>query len=271
MARALSSAAAPATAEARASLGARALRAVAIPTLSLLVFVALWQALAWLADSPRLMPSAVSVLGRLQSEIASGALFFHLSRTLERVALSFVIAMLVGIAIGFVLGRSRAADSFGGPWLVFFLNLPALVTIVLCYIWIGLVETAAVLAVALNKIPNVAVTVREGARALDPALAEMARVFRVSWSRQFRHIVLPQLLPYIAAAARSGLALIWKIVLVVELLGRPNGVGFQIGLFFEFFDVAGILAYALAFIAVVQAIEWGLLRPAERRINQWRR
>src|SRR3712207_7362256 len=56
----------------------------------------------------------------------------------------------------------------------------------LAYIWIGLVETAAILAVALNKIPNVVVTVREGARALDPGLLEMAEVFRVPRRRRDR-------------------------------------------------------------------------------------
>ena len=83
--------------------------------------------------------------------------------------------------------------------------------------------------------------------------------------------MLPQLQPYLAAAARSGLALIWKIVLVVELLGRSNGVGFQLGVYFQLFDVAGILAYALSFIAIVQLIEWGILQPLERRVGRWRR
>ena len=55
----------------------------------------------------------------------------------------------------------------------------------------------------------------------------------------------------IAAAARSGLSLVWKIVLVAELLGRPNGVGFEIGTAFQLFDITRILAYALAFAAVV--------------------
>jgi NitT/TauT family transport system permease protein len=82
---------------------------------------------------------------------------------------------------------------------------------------------------------------------------------------------LPELFPFIIAAARSGLALIWKIVLVVELLGRGNGVGFQIGTFFNLFDVASILAYTIAFVAVIQFIELAILRPLERRANQWRR
>jgi NitT/TauT family transport system permease protein len=72
------------------------------------------------------------------------------------------------------------------------------------------------------------------------------------------------------AAARSGLALIWKIVLVVELLGRSNGVGFQLGTFFQFFDITGILAYTFAFAAVVLVVEAILMRPLERRLTRWR-
>ena len=70
--------------------------------------------------------------------------------------------------------------------------------------------------------------------------------------------------PYLMGAARSGLALIWKIVLVVELLGRSNGVGFQLNLFFQLFDVASILAYTIAFVVVVQVIELGILLKIRR-------
>jgi NitT/TauT family transport system permease protein len=246
-------------------------RAALAPLLSLLALILLWQLAASLAAAPRLMPGPLLVLDRLAEEVASGELPFHLAATLGRVALSFALAMTIGTAIGVLMGRSRLADSLGQPWLVFFLNLPALVTIILAYIWIGLVEAAAILAVALNKIPNVAVTLREGARALDPGLLEMAEVFGVPRVRRLRHVVLPQLYPYLLAAARSGLALIWKIVLVVELLGRSNGVGFQLGTYFQLFDVAAILAYAVSFIVVVQLIEWGLVQPLERRVARWRR
>jgi len=235
------------------------------------MLLALWQIAAAQATNPRLMPAPLEVFAVMVEEIRGGELPYHLALTLWRVAASFLLAMSIGIAIGFVMGRSQLIDRLGSPWLLFFLNLPALVTIILAYIWIGLVESAAIVAVALNKIPNVAVTIREGARALDTGLAEMAQVFRVPRLRILREVVLPQLYPYLAAAARSGLALIWKIVLVVELLGRSNGVGFQLGVYFQLFDVAGILAYALAFIAIVQLIEWCLLQPLEQRLSQWRR
>jgi NitT/TauT family transport system permease protein len=141
---------------------------------------------------------------------------------------------------------------------------------VLCYLWIGLDEVAAVSAVAINKIPMVTAMVREGARALDPALDDMARVFRMGRTARLRHVVVPQLAPHIAAAARSGIALIWKIVLVVEFLGRSSGIGFKIHLHFQMFDVTMVLVYALAFVAVMLAIETLLLQPVEARARAWR-
>ena len=59
-------------------------------------------------------------------------------------------------------------------------------------------------------------------------------------------------------------------MLVVELLGRPNGVGFEIGVAFQLFDVTRILAYALVFVAVMLAIETFLVQPIERRASRWR-
>jgi NitT/TauT family transport system permease protein len=155
-------------------------------------------------------------------------------------------------------------------WLVLLLNLPALVIIVLAYVWFGLTEAAAIGAVAVNKIPNTAVTLREGARALDRNYADMAASFHVGRWRTLRHVIMPQLYPYVFAAARSGLALVWKIVLIVELLGRSNGVGFEIQLYFQQFDVTRILAYSIAFMVVIQLIEWVVFQPLERRAGRWR-
>ena len=203
-------------------------------------------------------------------EARSGALALNLLATLARVAAAFAVAIPAGAAIGYAMGRSRAFDRVADPWLILLLNLPALVIIVLAYIWFGLTEAAAVGAVAINKLPNTIATVREGARALDPALDEMGQAFAFEpWTRM-RHIVVPQLAPYLAAAARTGLSLVWKIVLVVELIGRPNGVGFEIGTAFQLFDVARILAYGLCFVPVMLVIETWVVQPFERHASSWR-
>ncbi len=237
--------------------------------LSLLTLVAAWQALAWGVASP-LLPAPGQVAARAAELATSGELAHHLGITLARVAASFVLALGVGAALGMALGASRRLDRFFDAWLVLGLNIPALVTVILCYVWLGLNELAAVTAVALNKIPLVVATVREGARAVDRELLAVADAFRLPPGRRLRRVYLPQLYPYLFAAARTGLSLIWKIVLVVELLGRSSGVGFQLNLLFQFFDIAGILAWTLAFAAVVLAVEALALRPLERRLLGWR-
>jgi len=217
-----------------------------------------------------LLPTPAAVLDTFWQALQSGELPEHLLVTLRRVLIAFALAMALGTLLGVWMGRSRLANALLDPLLVLFLNLPALVTIILLYVWFGLVEAAAVLAVVVNKVPNVAVTVREGARSLDPQLEQMARVYGFGRWQRIAHVWLPQLFPYLMAATRGGLALIWKIVLVVELLGRSDGIGFQLHMAFQVFDVASILAYSLAFIAVVQLIELALLQPLERRASAWR-
>jgi len=238
--------------------------------LSLAALIALWAVAAALVQS-RLLPGPLAVGAVTLAEIRSGELPFQLGCTLARVIGSFAIAMLLGTIAGYAMGRSKAIDRYADPWLIVLINMPALVTIIFAYIWIGLDETAAILAVAINKLPNVTVVMREGSRALDPELEEMAKAFQFTWLSRIRHVVIPQLAPYLAASSRSGLSIVWKIVLVVELLGRPNGVGFVLGSAFSLFDMARILSYAICFIVVMLVIESFLVQPLERRANRWRR
>jgi NitT/TauT family transport system permease protein len=240
------------------------------PALSLLAFLGLWQALAvYLHDAT--LPEPWAVAQALWREMRSGALFHHLGVTLLRLLAGFSLAMLLGCAIGIVLGRHEKLNAFFDNWLVILLNIPALVTIILCYVWFGLSEAAAILAVVINKVPNVAVTLREGARALDRDLLEMARCYRFGRRKTLQHVIWPQLHPFVMSATRSGLALVWKIILVVELLGRSNGMGYQLHLFFQLFDVASILAYSIAFVMVIQLLEWAVLKPLDNKALRWRR
>jgi NitT/TauT family transport system permease protein len=231
--------------------------------LSVGLVLVLWQGMATLGLS--FGPLAVGE--RLLRYAGDGSLFLHAGITLLRVAAAFLVAMAAGTALGILLGARPLFDRLAGPWLIVALNMPALVVIILCYVGLGLTETAALVAVALNKIPTIAVIVREGARAVDRELLEVASVFELSVWRRFRLVYLPQLTPALLAAARAGLAMTWKIVLVVELLGRPNGIGFKLGTLFQFFDVAGLLAYSLFFIGIVLVIEFALLVPFERRLR----
>jgi NitT/TauT family transport system permease protein len=236
---------------------------------SVAVLLVAWEVGAALAGS-RTLPSPAAVSAFVMREAQSGDLVRNIGATLARVAASFAFAMVFGTIVGIVLGRSRGADRLFDSWLGLLLNTPALVVTVLCYVWLGLTETAAVAAVALNKLPNIAVIVREGARSIDPQLEEMRRAFRFDRPTWLRHVLLPQLQPYVVGAARSGLALAWKIVLVAELLGRPNGVGYAISYYFQLFDIAALIGYSLVFTAVMLALDLFVLRPIEMHAARWR-
>src|SRR6516165_6253146 len=167
---------------------------LALRLLSIALLMAAWVAASHFAGT-RLLPEPQTVWFAIVREVRSGALAFNLGVTLARVAVAFAIAMTLGTIIGLAMGRIRAFDQLADPWLLVLLNLPALVIIVLAYVWAGLTETAAIVAVALNKLPIATVSVREGARSLDGSLDDMAQVFRMgAWTRM-RHVVLPQLAP----------------------------------------------------------------------------
>ena len=236
---------------------------------SVALFFSIWQ-ISSLFINIELLPAPSEVLSKIIEEAKTNELFFHTFITLKRVFISFFIAMFIGTFFGIYMGRNKKLNVFLDDWLVLGLNVPALVIIILCYVWFGLNELAAILAVSLNKIPMVAVIMREGSRAIEQDYLDVARFYKISKGKMFFKVILPQLYPYLLSSARSGLSLIWKIVLVVELLGRSNGVGFKLYGFFQFFDISGILAYTLAFVILIIFVEFILIRPFERKISVWK-
>ena len=170
-------------------------RVAAVASIALLLL--LWYAGALIADSD-VLPSPLAVLAVVRESGRSGELFYHTGVTLWRVLASFTISMVLGMVIGFMMGYFKTVDTLLDPWLIFFLNIPALVVMILTYIWLGLTEVAVIVAVAANKIPNVVVTIREGVRAMDRGLQQVAQVFQFGKWKTLRHIVIPELSPYIA-------------------------------------------------------------------------
>lgn len=236
---------------------------------TLINIIIIWQAIAVMINSPE-FPTPVNVLISLYYHTFEDELLFHLGVTLYRVFIAFVFAMGIGIFFGILMGTYEKVDKNLDSLLTLGLNMPALVTIILCYIWFGLTDVAAIFAVIINKVPTVIVTIREGCKAVNKELMEISKVYKLSKYDTFKKIYLPQIYPYIMVSARSGLSLIWKIVLVVELLGRSSGVGFQLSMFFQFFDITSILAYSFAFIIVILFIENFILQPVEKKVTQWR-
>ena len=177
--------------------------------------------------------------------------------------------MVIGIVVGIWMGLFCKNDSVFNILLIIALNIPAIVTIMLCYIWFGLSDFAAILAVVINKVPIIVVNIKEGVKAVDKKYIDLVKIYNIDKKDVLKKIYLPQIYPYIMATTRLTISLIWKIVLVVEFLGRSNGVGFKISMFFQNFDVTSILSYSFAFILVVLLVEM-LLNSIDKRVTRWR-
>ncbi len=237
--------------------------------LSICLLVILWQSIAIIANTD-VFPSVIDILGSLFDHLVNKDLILNAGITLQRVFIAFVFSMIIGIFFGIIMGLFPRFDSFFDIFLIIGLNIPALVSIIICYIWFGLTDFSAILAVVINKVPIIIVNIREGVKAMDKKYSQLAQVYEIPKRDLITKIYFPQIYPYIMATTRLTISLIWKIVLVVELLGRSDGIGFQMAMFFQNFDITSIFAYSFAFIFIVILIEKLILNPLEIRAKRWR-
>ena len=230
---------------------------------------------AWIVAAelmpPSLMPGPVETARFVIREFERGVLLMHLWDTARRVFIAFAVGMGIGLASGAAMGLSRRADQLLQGWLIAGLTIPRIVLFVMAYLVFGLSDTAAVAALVVTIIPTVVVQIREGTRAVDGKLIEMARAYGRPRLAIWRHVVLPQLMPYVVGTGRSSLALAWKMVVLAELLGRTSGVGYQIAFYFGMFDMTGILGYGVTMMVILAFVDLVLLGALERRAFRWRR
>ena len=156
------------------------------------------------------------------------------------------------------------------PWVLFLQNTPLIVVAALFFIWFRSTEWTAIAAAVVGKFPNNTIIVRDGVRTFDPSLDEIATIYRFSFLARFRHVLWPQAVPFVIVAARSGIGVVWKIVIVIELFGMSSGVGFQIYSHFQLFETVPILGYSVAFTILMLAIELFILQPLDFYARRWR-
>jgi NitT/TauT family transport system permease protein len=168
------------------------------------------------------------------------------------------------------MGLNRRAEAFLDIWVMIGLTVPSLCYAIMAFIWFGLNEGAAIIAIAVTAAPSITINIWEGVKNIDTRLVAMARVFEASRATIVRRVLMPQILPYVMASARFGLGIIWKITVLVELIGRPNGVGFKLFYWYQLADMRQVLAWTLLFTIIMILIELLILKPIERRLFAWR-
>lgn len=237
--------------------------------LSIISLLVAWIVLS-LVFPPTIVPGPVPVFKAMGQNLASGQAFFHLYKTLLRVGFGLILTMVLGIAVGTVMGLSQKGEVFLDSWVMVGLTVPAIVYSIVCLLWFGLNETAAIVAIGIAAFPAVSISIWQGIKAMDMQLVSMGQAFHLSRVAIVRKIIFPQLVPHILASMRYALGICWKICTTVELIGMSSGVGFELNYWFGLFSMAQVFAWTLLFLLVMFAIEYLLFKPIERRLTRWR-
>jgi NitT/TauT family transport system permease protein len=238
--------------------------------LSLVLLLGAWTLLSRLV-SVNIVPTPAMTYHAFLRALEDQNVWSDIAVTLKRTLGAFGLAMLLGTVIGAMLGSLPTFRRVFALWLFIAASIPSLLYLVVVYLMVGLNDTAAIVGGALVVGPSITFNVWQGMKSLDPRLSEMARAFRVGRRTILWRVLLPQTVPFLFAAARIGLALTWKIIIFVELLGRSSGVGYRIQYWYQLVNMERVLAAALPFVALMLLLELVVLRNLEAYLFRWRR
>jgi NitT/TauT family transport system permease protein len=237
--------------------------------LAFFLVLLVWQVITMRMTSG-LFPTPFRVAEAMYDIVATGLFFENIGDSFLRIGIGFVAAMLLGTAVGVLMGSRRFWEQFFQDVIVVGLSLPGLIYALLSVIIFGLGLTAPVVAILVASYPFIAVNIREGVKAIDKELIDMTRAYRVEQQKVLRQVILPSLMPFIFAAIRVGFTIAWKVSVLTEVFGASSGVGYMMRVDFQLFRIRGIMAWGLLFGGVMLLIEYGILLPAERHFARWR-
>jgi NitT/TauT family transport system permease protein len=202
--------------------------------------------------------------------VSDGTFFFHMYQSLRRVFVGSLIAMFFSVGVGIYMGTVLLGERFFQPLVVLGLTIPGLMWALIAVMLFGINEFSPYFAVTVTIFPMLVINIWAGVKSLDKELMDMSHVFHFSKRMKITQVILPQLVPNIFAATRYGLGLAWKVVVVVEMFGTSNGVGYQVMKSYQVFNMEGVIAWTLTFVVAMIIIEYGFINLAERRLTAWR-
>jgi len=216
------------------------------------------------------VPSIDSTVVAMIDKLGSGQFWDSFFLTLGRIFMAFICATFVGTALGLTIGLSERAEAFFQPLLALALAVPDPVYIIFAILALGTGEAAGFVALTIAVTPFVTNIVRSNIHARDKSLDEMAQIYHLPRNVRLMTVLAPQMVPALLTAVRFSFALSWKLVVVVEAIGQPNGIGADIFHSFRLLRMREVAAVAIIFIIAMQLLELGVLGRLEKRLTRWR-
>ena len=223
---------------------------------STVVLLAAWQIASLFL--PALPVSAGA--GRVRAHGADFVNWPELSQVLETAARIFAGlfgAFILGCVLALLIGRYRSFESWSTPFLVFLQGIPALSWVVIAIIWFHGTEFRIFFIMVITTLPAFTFQILDAYRSMSKDLFEMTMSFRPSGWTLFRVLIVPTIVPGILTALKVNLGNSARVVVVAELVGATGGVGYELLLQQQLFDMAGAIAWTMQlvlFVLVVQQI-----------------
>ena len=214
------------------------------------VLAALWQVAA--LNFPKyLFPPLLDVLWRTLDIFASWPQFMQVLATVGRILGGLAGAFVIGVVLAIVMARSGTLDRFFTPILNFFQGIPALSWVVFAIIWFHGIEFRILFIMVVTSLPAFTFQVLDALRGVSRDLFEMVLSYRPTRRKLFRAMILPAILPDIMTAWKVNLGNASRVVVVAELVGATGGVGYELLMQQQQFDMAGALAWTLQLVFFV--------------------
>ena len=237
---------------------------------SVVLVLAIWQAF-WSAGkiSPLFFSGPSAIAKRFWEDILHGNLLSDISYSGRNFAIGFVLAVIAGVVLGVLVGWYKRLAMIADPFLNALYATPRVAMVPLIIIWFGIGMWSKVFIVFLSAFFPVLVNTIGGVRATDADLLRAARAFCASDWQIFTTLAVPGAVPFILTGVRQGVALGLIGVVVGEMFGGSEGVGFRVAYGGQTFATdtlfTGVLIIAFAGIMLT----W-LAERLERRFSRWR-
>ncbi|ADK82249.1 ABC transporter permease [Sediminispirochaeta smaragdinae] len=237
-------------------------RSMVLVAASVVLLLIIWEAASSIVNADIILPTPFAVLRRLIAIGDRRTFFRHIAASGERVAVSFLFSLIVGILLGIGSGLSSAFRAFLSPFVHTMRTVPVMAVILIAILWFPS-TVVPIFAAVLMALPVVIGAVERGILEIDSKLVEMAHIFRVPPVERLRRVIIPQLVPSILTAAHLTLGLCWKVVVAGEIFTIPrSGVGAQMQLAQLSLESEAVFAWTVV-VVISAALSQALLSLAD--------
>lgn len=197
-----------------------------LPVLSIVTFLVVWQLFVDLRNIPPIyLPSPLAIVRALIEMIEDGSLFANLGATLLRIMVGFLLAAVIGIAVGIIMGMSRIIERIADPWIAALYPLPKISLIPLLIIWLGTGEAYKIVISAVTAFFPIVMSTYAGVRQVDGGLVKAAEDLGANRRQAQFNVVLPAAIPTIFAGLQLGMGVTIILVVAAEMIGGSSQGG----------------------------------------------